>query len=456
MATPMSVTKGIIGRIPPQNLDAEAAVLGAMLLSKEAVHRVEEILHQDAFYRESHRKVFESIVSLSEKNEAADLITVTEELRRKGHLDDVGGSAYLASLLETVSTSANVEYHSRLVLEKAVLRRLINVSTQIVERAYEAGGPSAEIVDWAEQQIFGITSMGMKREFVSLKDLLTHAFEVIQELYEKKRAVTGVPSGFADLDRKTAGFQRSDLVVIAGRPSMGKTSLALNIMENAAIRHKIPCAIFSLEMSHEQLVQRVLCSQARVESHALRTGFLKESQWRYLTDAAGRLADAPIYIDDTPGISLMEMRAKARRLKSKIDVGLVVVDYLQLAHGYQNSENRQQEISQISRGLKSLAKELNIPVLALSQLSRAVEQREGRRPVLSDLRESGAIEQDADLVMFIYRESAYKEVPEERKGLAEVIIGKHRNGPTGMVELAFLEQFTRFESLARIEDDYVE
>jgi replicative DNA helicase len=444
----------LAGRVPPQNLEAEMAVLGAMLLSREAVHRAEEILTDDAFYREAHRKIFGAIMALSERNEAADLITVTEELRRMGDLDAMGGASYVSSVLDSVSTSANVEYHSRLVLEKAVLRRLINVSTQIVERSFDAEEASAEIVDWAEQQIFGITSLREKREFVPLKELLTHTFEVIQELYEEKRVVTGVPTGFQDLDRMTAGFQPSDLIVIAGRPSMGKTSLALNIAENAAIRFKIPSAVFSLEMSREQLVQRLLCSEARVESHRLRTGYLKESEWPLLTDAAGRLAEAPIYIDDTPGISLMEMRAKSRRLKSKVDLGLIIVDYLQLARGYQNPENRQQEISQISRGLKALAKELNVPVVALSQLSRAVEQRESRRPVLSDLRESGAIEQDADLVMFIYREEVYKPDKEDAKGVAEVIIGKHRNGPTGVARLAFLDQYTRFESLARVEEDY--
>lgn len=447
-------TSQITGRVPPQSLEAETAVLGAMLLSREAVHRAEEILTEDAFYREAHRKIFRAIMNLSERNEAADLITVTEELRKMGDLDEMGGASYVSSVLDAVSTSANVEYHSRLVLEKAVLRRLINVSTQIVERSYDAEEASAEIVDWAEQQIFGITSLRDKREFIPLKELLTHTFEIIQELYEEKRVVTGVPTGFQDLDRMTAGLQPSDLIVIAGRPSMGKTSLALNMAENAAIRFKIPSAVFSLEMSREQLVQRLLCSEARVESHRLRTGYLKESEWPLLTDAAGRLAEAPIYIDDTPGISLMEMRAKARRLKSKADLGVVIVDYLQLARGYQNPENRQQEISQISRGLKALAKELNVPVVALSQLSRAVEQRESRRPVLSDLRESGAIEQDADLVMFIYREEVYKPDKEEAKGVAEVIIGKHRNGPTGVVKLAFFDQYTRFESLARVEEEY--
>jgi replicative DNA helicase len=444
----------IAGRVPPQSIDAEIAVLGAMLLSKEAVHRAEEILTDDAFYREAHRKIFQAIMTLSERNEAADLITVTEEIRRKGELEELGGASYVSSVLDSVSTSANVEYHSRLVLEKSILRRLIHVATHIAERGYEAEEPADEIVDWAEQQMFNITNLRTRREFVPLKELLTHTFEVIQELYEEKRVVTGIPTGFQDLDRMTAGFQPSDLIVIAGRPSMGKTSLALNIAENAAIRFKIPSAVFSLEMSREQLVQRLLCAEARVESHRLRTGYLKESEWPLLTDAAGRLAEAPIYIDDTPGISLMEMRAKARRLKSKVDVGLIVVDYLQLARGYQNPENRQQEISQISRGLKALAKELNVPVVALSQLSRAVEQRESRRPVLSDLRESGAIEQDADLVMFIYREEVYKPDKEEAKGVAEVIIGKHRNGPTGVVRLAFMDQYTRFESLARMEEEY--
>ncbi|MBD3336279.1 MAG: replicative DNA helicase, partial [Candidatus Eisenbacteria bacterium] len=343
MATRRSVASELSGKVPPQSIDAETAVLGAMLISRDAVARAEEILNEDVFYREAHRKVFQAITSLSEKNEAADLITVTEELRRRGDLDAVGGAAYVATLVDNVSTAANIEYHARLVLEKAVLRRLISVSTQIVEKSYSAEEPSADIVDWAEQEIFNITSAGARREFVPIKELLTRTFEVIQELYEEKRVVTGVPSGYQDLDGFTAGFQPSDLVVIAGRPSMGKTSLALNIAENASIRHKIPVAVFSLEMSREQLVQRLLCSQAHVEAHRLRTGFLKESEWPMLTDAAGRLAEAPIYIDDTPGVSLMEMRAKARRLKAKADLGMVVVDYLQLARGYQNPESRQQE-----------------------------------------------------------------------------------------------------------------
>ncbi|MBU1701485.1 MAG: replicative DNA helicase [Candidatus Eisenbacteria bacterium] len=444
----------LIGKVPPQNIDAEVAVLGAMLLAPEAVHRAEEILTEDVFYRESNRRVFNAIVALSERSEAADIITVTEELRRQGCLEEVGGASYVATLVDAVSTAANIEYHSKLVVDKAVLRRLITAATQIVEKAYTAGEPPAEIVDWAEQLMFGITSMGQRREFVPIKELLTHTFEIIQELYEQKRVVTGVPTGYQDLDRMTAGFQPSDLIIIAGRPSMGKTSLALNMAENAAIKHKLPVAIFSLEMSRDQLVQRLLCSQAHVEAHRLRTGFLKESEWPLLTDAAGRLAEAPIYIDDTPGISLMEMRAKARRLKAKFDLKMLIVDYLQLARGYQNPESRQQEISQISRGLKSLAKELEVPVVALSQLSRAVEARENRRPVLSDLRESGAIEQDADVVMFIYREEVYKPDKEEVKGIAEIIIGKHRNGPTGTIPLAFLNQFTRFESLARIDDEY--
>jgi replicative DNA helicase len=456
MALPGSALPGPEGRVPPQNIEAEMAVLGAMLLSREAVHRAEEILTEEAFYREAHRKIFRAITTLSEKNEAADLITVTEELRRQGELEACGGASYVASLLDCVSSAANIEYHAKLVLEKAVLRRLIQVSTQIIEKAYEAGEPSADIVDWAEQQIFGITSFRLRREFIPIKELLSHTFEVINSLYEQKRVVTGIPTGFHDLDRMTAGLQKADLVVIAGRPSMGKTSLALNIAEHAAVKHKIPVAIFSLEMSREQLVQRLLCSLARVEGHRLRTGFLKDSEWPKLLDVAARLTEAPIFIDDTPAITLMEMRAKARRLKSKVDLGLVIVDYLQLARGYQTAESRQQEISQISSGLKALAKELNVPVVALSQLSRAVEQRGGdRRPVLSDLRESGAIEQDADVVMFIYREEVYRPDKEEVRGIAEVIIGKHRNGPTGTVRLAFLSPFTRFENLAdRREEEY--
>ncbi len=443
-----------IGRIPPQNLEAEQAVLASMLLDPAAIDKVEELLDESVFYRETHRKTFRAISALSARNESADLITVTEELRRQGVLESIGGASFLQSLLDSVPSAANVEFHARLVLEKAVLRRLITTSGEIIEKSYAAGQPWTAILDQAEQLLFGISQTRLKKEFTPLKEILKSTFEIIEELYENKRAVTGVPTGYDDLDLLTSGLQRSDLIVIAGRPSMGKTSLMLNIAENVAIDHKIPVGVFSLEMSKEQVVQRFLSSRARIPAQRLRTGFLRESEWPHLTQAAARLSEAPIFIDDTPAIGLMEMRAKARRLKSRYGLGLLVVDYLQLAQGVQNAENRQQEISQISQGLKALAKELAIPILAGSQLSRAVEARENKRPILSDLRESGAIEQDADLVMFIYREELYKPDKEEIKGQAELIVGKHRNGPTGAVPLVFLGEYTRFESRARVDDEF--
>ena len=435
------------GRVPPQALEAEMSVLGAMLLEKEAIGRATEILDATAFYRDTNRRVFEAITGLYERNESADLITVCEELRKRGSLEVVGGAAYISQLLDTVPTAANVEYHANLVLEKATLRRLIEVATEIVQRGYEATDESGQIIDRAEELIFSINDPRLKRGFLPIKGLLPEAVEVIQEISDNKRPVTGVPTGFHDLDKLTSGFQKSDLIVVAGRPSMGKTSLALNMAEFIAVNEKQPVGIFSLEMSREQLVMRLLSSQARIPSHKLRTGYLKPEEWTALTDAAGALSEAPIFIDDTPAISVMEMRAKARRLKNEYGLALLVVDYLQLARGYQNPESRQQEISQISRALKALAKELAVPVIAVSQLSRAVEQREDKRPMLSDLRESGAIEQDADLVLFIFREEYYKPNKPEAQGIAEVIIGKHRNGPTGHISLAFLAELAQFASL---------
>jgi replicative DNA helicase len=447
-------TTGPPSRIPPQNLEAEQAVLASMLLAPGAIDRVEEILDETAFYREAHRKVFRAIATLSARNESSDLITVTEELRRRGELEGIGGATFLQSLLDSVPSAANVEFHAKLVLEKAVLRLMIGVSDEIIEKSYAAAEPWPQILDHAERLLFSISQTRLKKEFAPLREVLKSTFEVLEELYEHKRAITGVPTGFDDLDLMTSGFQPSDLIVVAGRPSMGKTSLMLNIAENVAIKAKVPVGIFSLEMSKEQVVQRFLCSRARVPAQRLRTGFLRESEWPKLTEEAARLSEAPIYIDDTPAIGLMEMRAKARRLKARSGLGLLIVDYLQLAQGLARAESRQQEISQISQGLKALAKELAIPILAGSQLSRAVEARENKRPILSDLRESGAIEQDADLVMFIYREAVYKPDVDEIKRDAELIVGKHRNGPTGLVPLVFFGEYTRFESRSRIGDEF--
>ena len=436
-------------RIPPQAVEAEIAVLGSLLMDISAVGAVSEILDEQCFYRGAHKKVFRAILDLFSKDEAVDLVTVTQELKRRKELDDVGGAAYLSKLLGSVATTANVRHHAKIVLEKSILRRLINVATEVVQEAYDAGGDASEILDRAEHVIFEIAQARVHRDFVPMREILKHSFEVIQELYDKKQHVTGVPSGFDDLDAMTSGFQRADLVVIAGRPSMGKTAFALNIAAHASIDGGIPTAIFSLEMGKEQLVQRMLCCEARVDAHKLRTGYLADKHWSSLTTAAGLLSESAIYIDDTPSMNVLEMRSKARRLKAESDVGLVIVDYLQLMRGLGRPENRQQEISEISRSLKALAKELEVPVLALSQLSRAVESRGGdRRPILSDLRESGAIEQDADVVMFIYRAEQYERTP-ENVGRAEVIVGKQRNGPTGTVHLAFQSECTRFDNLSR-------
>jgi replicative DNA helicase len=443
------------GRVPPQAVEVEVAVLGAMMLDKSAVGIVTEILDEHAFYRTAHRKIYGAVLSLYARDEAVDLVTVTQELKKKKSLDDVGGAAYLTTVLGSVATTANVRYHAKIVLEKAVLRKLITASSEIAQEAYDSGGDAGDILDRAEHMIFEIAQARIHRDFVPMREILKHSFEVIEELYKRKEHITGVPTGFVDLDNLTSGFQRSDLVIIAGRPSMGKTALALNVAAHAAIQKGVATAIFSLEMSRAQLVQRMLCSEARVDAHQLRTGHLADRHWSSLTTAAGSLSEAPIWIDDTPAMTVLEMRSKARRLKTEADIGVIIVDYLQLMHGLGRQESRQQEISEISRSLKGLAKELDVPVLALSQLSRAVETRGGdRRPILSDLRESGAIEQDADVVAFIYRPEVYDRSP-ENLGIAEVIVGKQRNGPTGTVRLAFSSECTRFDNLSvRPDDDF--
>ena len=436
------------GRVPPQAVDAEVAVLGAMMLDNSAVGVAAELLDEHVFYRMAHRKIFNAIMNLFARDEAVDLVTVTQELKKRKDLDDVGGAAYLSTILGSVATTANVRYHAKIVLEKSVLRRLITVATEIAHEAYDMGGEAGDILDRAEHMIFEIAESRVRRDFVPMREILKHSFEVIEELYRRKEHITGIPSGFVDLDSLTSGFQRSDLIIIAGRPSMGKTALALTVAAHAAIRMGVATAIFSLEMGRAQLVQRMLCSEAHVDAHQLRTGHLADRHWSNLTTAAGLLSEAPIWIDDTAAMTVLEMRSKARRLKAEADIGLLIVDYLQLMHGLGRQENRQQEISEISRSLKALAKELEVPVLALSQLSRAVETRGGdRRPILSDLRESGAIEQDADVVAFIYRPEVYERSP-ENIGLAEVIVGKQRNGPTGTVRLAFSSECTRFDNLS--------
>ncbi|MBI3538964.1 MAG: replicative DNA helicase [Candidatus Eisenbacteria bacterium] len=434
------------GLVPPQALEAERSVLAAMLLGNEAVGRAVELVDGTVFYRAAHQRIFDAIVALYNRNERADSITVAEELRKRNDLEAVGGPAALAHVLEYATTTANLEEHIKIVAAKAVLRNLIRATQEIQQESYAASDEPGDILDRAEQRIFAITDARVRQGFVPLKSLLKPAFEHIQTLFERKEHVTGVPSGYTDIDRMTAGFQKGDLVIIAGRPSMGKTSLAVNMVENAAIRFNVPSAIFSLEMSKEQLVLRLLCSQSEVALHKVRNGFLGQEDWPRLTTGAGLLTQAPIWIDDSAAPTVLEIRAKCRRLKAEGKLGLVVIDYLQLVRASGRVENRVQEISQITRSLKALAKELNVPVIALSQLSRAVEQRAGsdRRPQLSDLRDSGSVEQDSDVVMFVFREEYYKPDDPSLKGKATIIIGKQRNGPTGDVTLTFLREFTKF------------
>ncbi len=434
-------------------------MLSAMLLDSDALLRATEYVDESMFYRESHRRVFRAMVALSERGEVIDPLTLTEELSRKGELEAAGGREYIGYLVDVVPTAANVEYHAKIVREKALRRRLIEVSTSIVSEAFDSALPAAELLDAAEHSIFEVNQSRGTEGFTRVKELMYEAMERIEQLHLAGEAVTGVPSGFRDLDEITAGFQPSELIIIAARPSMGKTALVLNIAQNAALDAKTPVAFFSLEMSKQSLLQRMLTSEARVDAQRLRKGKLRDDEFVQLGRAAGLLSQAPVWIDDTPAISLLEMRSKARRLKAENNIGMIVVDYLQLMVGPPSSENRQQEISTISRSLKALARELRVPVVALSQLSRAPEQRAGdnKRPQLSDLRESGAIEQDADVVMFLYRQEYYdvlegKDPTQPDKdgktsqGLAEVIIGKQRNGPTGNVTLFFNRQYTRFEN----------
>ena len=439
-------------RSAPQNISAEQATLGSILLEKDSILNCVEILHWEDFYKTAHQLIYQCALDLFEKNQAVDLITLTEELKKRKQLDEVGGASYLATLMDSVPTAANVIYYARIVEEKAILRKLINHATQIVTMGYEEQEEARVLLDKAENLMFDVSQQKISTFFSPIKDLLTESFEKIEDLYHSGNFITGVPTGFTKLDELTTGFQPSELIIVAGRPSMGKTAFCMNIAQFAAMQHKIPVAIFSLEMSKSQIVQRMLCSEARIDTHALRRGTMPEEDWPKLSMAAGRLSAAPIFIDDSAGISPLEIKAKARRLKAKYNLGLILIDYLQLIQTGLRVENRQQEISQISRSLKGLARELNIPIVAVSQLSRAVEQRSNQRPRLSDLRESGALEQDADVVVFIYREEYYKP-KSNKKGIAEVTIGKQRNGPTGTLELAFLKEYTRFENLAKISEE---
>ncbi|MGH2350590.1 MAG: replicative DNA helicase [Chloroflexota bacterium] len=432
-------------RLPPQNVEAEQSVLGSILIDRDAIVRVAGFLRAEDFYREAHRTIYQAALDLFERREPADFILLCDELERRGRLEQVGGPAYLTSLINMVPTAVNVEYYGHVVERCAILRRLITAGGQIAGVAYDYQHDAELAVDKAEQTLFALTQRRRAQEFVPISQVLENYFDQIDHIHQNRGQTFGVPTGFKKLDELTGGLQRSDLIVLAARPGMGKTSFALNIASHAALKNHIAVGIFSLEMSRDQLVQRLICSEAGIDSHRLRTGFIEESEWGKIAQAIGELSEAPIYIDDTPGISIMELRTKARRLQAEADVGFIIVDYLQLMQG-RFTDNRVQEVSEISRSLKALARELNVPVLAASQLSRAVEQRPGNRPQLSDLRESGSIEQDADIVMFIYREEQY-ERETSRKGIADVIVAKHRNGPLADVELVFLGQQTKFANL---------
>jgi replicative DNA helicase len=444
-------------RLPPQNLEAEEATLGAMMLERDAIAQVIELLEPDDFYRDANRHIYETIVHLFSRGEPADLVSVTHELRRRNLLETIGGIPYLQTLIERVPIAANVEYYANLVKEKALLRKLLHAAHQIATWCYEEGANPDETLDRAERAIFSIAQRRIRQGLDSIQPLLKKVFDEADHRFHARSAITGLSSGFPDLDLRTAGFQKADLIIVAARPGMGKTSFVLNIAQHVAIHERVPVAIFSLEMSKEQLVQGMICSLGRVDWHRWRTGHFRQEDWTRIARAIEKLYHAPIYIDDTPAITPMEMRAKARRLQAEHGLGLIVVDYLQLMRSGLRLDNRVQEISEITRALKSLAKELNVPLIACAQLSRAVEARPDKRPMLSDLRESGQIEADADLVLFIYRPEYYQRREEEnpleegaeRAELAEIIIGKHRNGPTGMVELNFLKHYRLFVSLER-------
>ena len=446
-------------RVPPQNIEAEQAVLGAMLIDKEAIAKATELLSADDFYREAHRVIFSAMLELYNKNEAVDMVTVTEILKRDNKLEDIGGIAYITSLANVVLTAANVKYHAEIVAEKSVLRQLVRVSTEIAAMGYEANDDVGTLLDTAESRILEISNRKKKADFTAINDILMDSVQSIESLLQNKGGLTGLPAGFADLDKLTSGLHPSDFIILAARPSMGKTALALNIVQNVALRaHKViggeprSVAFFSLEMSKEQLVNRMLCAEAGIDSQRLRVGEMHDEDWTHLWDACDTMSRAKIYIDDTAGITAMDMRSRARRLKAEHGLDLIVVDYLQLMQGSgkrNNSGDRQQEVSEISRSLKALARELDVPVLALSQLSRSVESRQIKRPMLSDLRESGSLEQDADIVAFLYREDYYN--PDTENKHTELIIAKHRNGPVDTVNLFFQKQFTKFVGFTKRE-----
>jgi replicative DNA helicase len=436
-------------RTLPHNLEAERSVLGAILIHNDAINSAAQVIDSRDFFRDAHRRIWDKMVALSERSLPIDYVTLKEELGRTGELEEVGGPAYITALVDGVPRSTNVEQYARIVKEKAVLRSLIFSANRIITSAYDAEEDPDTLLDGAERAIFEIAEGRIRQGFVPLKDLVHGSFAAIEKLQQHKGMVTGVPTGFVDLDEMTSGLQPSDMVIIAARPSMGKTSFVLNIAQHVGTTTDMTVGFFSLEMSKEQLFMRMLTSEARIDAHRFRSGYLGEKDYTKLSQAMGKLAEARVYIDDTASIGVLEMRAKCRRLMAEAGLNLVIVDYIQLMQGRGRFESRQQELSAISRSMKGLAKELNVPIVCLSQLSRAPESRSDHRPQLSDLRESGALEQDADLVMFIYREEQYDKEDEQNQGIAEIIVGKQRNGPTGSVQLAFLKEYTRFENMAR-------
>lgn len=438
-----------IGKVPPHDIEAEQAILGCMLTDKDAVISAIEVLKEESFYREDNRAIFSAILSLYSRNEPVDIITVKAELVEEGNFERVGGLEYLAELPERVPTTANVEKYIKIVDEKATLRSLIQTSNELISLGYDESEDVDNIMDMAEKKVFDLSQKKSAKGYSALKDVLVGSFAELEKLYNQKGNVTGITTGFIDLDNKTAGLHNSDLIIIAARPAMGKSAFAINLATNAAVKAHVPAVIFNLEMSKEQVGNRILCSEAMVDSNKIRTGQIEDEDWMKLATTLGELSEAPIYIDDTPGISIMEIRAKCRKLKLEKNIGLIVIDYLQLIQGTgKKNASREQEISEISRSLKILAKELNVPVIALSQLSRTAERRDDKRPMLSDLRESGAIEQDADIVIFLYRDDYYNE-DTEKKNVAEVILAKHRGGSTGTVELAWMPSYTKFANLDR-------
>ena len=434
-------------RVPPHNLEAEESVLGSMLLSRDAIAEVLELLHEDDFYRPAHRTVFRSVLDLYSHGQAVDPVTVAEELRRDGELADVGGAPFVHTLVSSVPTAANAGYYARIVKEAGILRRLIDVGTRIVQLGFETPQDTERAVDLAESWVYQVAQGRVSEDYQSLREVLTSTLEAIERLHNDSREITGVATGFPELDRLTSGLQSSNLVIVAARPAVGKSTLGLDIARNASVRSGVPTVVFSLEMSRTELVQRLMCAECSVDMQRLRTGRMEDSDWTRLTRSLGKLAEAPLFIDDSASLTMMELRAKCRRLKQRHGLGLVIVDYLQLMQPGKRVESRQQEVSEISRSLKLLAKELAIPVIAISQLSRQTEARSDKKPMLSDLRESGALEQDADMVMFIYREDLYdSESP--RKGEADLIVAKHRNGPTDTVTVTFQGQYSRFTPMA--------